>query len=147
MKKVVFSLLFLHFSAFLYCQCQYLNLNSLITIYNLGSDDREDHLIEKGFDFIENRDGNKLFGKCKYRLDGEVTYRQYVLIGNSIMVYTIEDAQTYLSVKKLVKERFKVDLHMSNAELKYYSDGKILMRFEVLNSNDRPLYFIYFDDP
>jgi hypothetical protein len=60
------------------------------------------------------------------------------------MVYSTENAQAYLSIKKLVKEKFKVNPEMSDAKSTYYSDGKILIRFEVINSQDRPLYFLYF---
>jgi len=144
MKKIVLSLLLLYYSTLGYSQCQFLNLNSLTNIYNLKLDDREDNLIEKGFEFIENREGEKLFGKCKKYLHGEVSYDQYILIGNSIMVYSTENAQAYLSIKKLVKEKLKVNPEMSDAKSTYYSDGKILIRFEVINSQDRPLYFLYF---
>jgi hypothetical protein len=82
MKKIVLSLLFLYYSTLGYSQCQFLNLNNLTNICNLKFDEREDNLIEKGFYFIENREGEKLFGKCKKNQHGEVSYEQYILIGN-----------------------------------------------------------------
>lgn len=125
-------------------QCNHLNINDLTSIYKINLEEREDLLIEKGFQFIETRSGQKLFGKCKNLLLEEDDYRQYVLIDNSTVQYTTESSQAYLSIKTFAKQKFKQKT--IDSDMIVYSNGKIIFQFSVVNSQGRPLYFIFLTD-
>jgi hypothetical protein len=125
-------------------QCNHLTLNDLTSIYKVNLEEREDLLIEKGFQFIETRSGQKLFGKCKNILLENDNYRQYVLIGNSTVQYTTESSQAYLSIKTIAKQKFKQKI--IDSDMIVYSNGKIIFQFSVENSQGRPLYFIFLTD-
>jgi hypothetical protein len=125
-------------------QCNHLTMNDLNSIYKANLEEREDYLIEKGFQFIETRRGQKLFGKCKNLLFEEDDYRQYVLIGDSTVQYTTENSEAYLSIKKIAKQKFKQKI--IDNDMIVYSDGKVLFQFSVENSQGRPLYFIFLTD-
>jgi len=145
MKKIIFLILTVSFCWNIgYCQCNHLILNDLMSIYKLNLEGREDFLIAKRFEFIETRNGRKLFGKCKNLLAGEDDYRQYILISDSTVQYTTESSESYLAVKTIVKQKYKQKI--IDSDMIVYSNGKVLFQFSVENSQGQPLYFIFLTD-